>query len=161
MTTIEPWLFVLRVGAALGCGLVGGVFFAFSNFVMNALARLPPAQGSAAMQSINITVINPLFMALLFGAGLLCLAQAGSALLRWQQPGSAVLLAASLLYLIGNVLVTLICNVPLNDALAKADPHSVEGAQLWARYLIEWTRWNHVRTLTALAAAALFTIGSR
>ena len=39
--------------AALGSGLVAGIFFAFSNFVMKALARVPPAQGVAAMQSIN------------------------------------------------------------------------------------------------------------
>lgn len=31
---------------------MGGVFFAFSTFVMDGLRRLPPAQGIAAMQSI-------------------------------------------------------------------------------------------------------------
>ncbi len=44
---------------ALGSALVAGVFFAFSTFVMKALGRLQPEQGIAAMQSINVTVLNP------------------------------------------------------------------------------------------------------
>src|SRR5215204_4121571 len=40
----------LTVAAALGCGVVAGVFFAFSSFVMAAFARLPAGQGIAAMQ---------------------------------------------------------------------------------------------------------------
>jgi uncharacterized membrane protein len=63
----------------------------------------------------------------------------------------------SLLYVIGTFLVTMVCNVPLNDALAVADPTSGDGARLWAGYLTNWTFWNHVRTVAALAAAALLT----
>jgi uncharacterized membrane protein len=47
------WVEPVILFAALGSGLVGGVFFAFSTFVMRALARVPAAQGIAAMQSIN------------------------------------------------------------------------------------------------------------
>jgi uncharacterized membrane protein len=67
------YLFYLTFTAAIGCGLVAGVFFAFSTFVMPALARLQPAQGIAAMQSINITAINPLFMLALLGTAVACL----------------------------------------------------------------------------------------
>ncbi len=56
MATVDHLLFVLKLFAALGCGLIAGVFFAFSSFVMNALARIQPTQGIAAMQSINITI---------------------------------------------------------------------------------------------------------
>lgn len=48
--------------SALGCGLIAGFFFAFSAVVMKALGKLPPAQGIAAMQSINVVVINPWFL---------------------------------------------------------------------------------------------------
>lgn len=48
--------------------------------------------------------------------------------------------------------------VPLNDALAIAKPDNTDGASLWASYLTNWTIWNHVRTIAALAAAALLTI---
>jgi uncharacterized membrane protein len=63
-----------------------------------------------------------------------------------------------LIYLVGTVGVTISFNVPLNDALAKVDPDSVEGAKLWARYLVTWTFWNHVRTVAAIAATVAFTI---
>ncbi|MEG3877154.1 DUF1772 domain-containing protein [Microcoleus sp. herbarium7] len=144
--------------AALGCGLIAGVFFAFSTFVMKALAQQPPAQGIAAMQSINITVINPLFMGAFLGTGAACIFLTISSLLKWHQPGAVYLLLGSLLYLVGTFLVTMLCNVPLNDALAIADPNSTDGANLWARYLTDWTVWNHVRTIAAIAAAASFTI---
>jgi uncharacterized membrane protein len=148
----------LEIVAALGCGLVAGVFFAFSTFVMPALARLQPPQGITAMQSINITAINPLFMLAIFGTAAACLFLAISALLNWQQPGAVYLLVGSLLYLIGAVLVTVFFNVPLNDALAIADPNSANATSLWSSYLTHWTNWNHLRTVAALAAAALFTL---
>jgi uncharacterized membrane protein len=149
-------LFAVRFFAALGCGLVAGVFFAFSTFVMPALARLQPAQGISVMQSINITAINPLFMTALFGTAAICLFLSVASLLKSHQSGSTYVLMGSLLYLIGSILVTIVFNVPLNDALARVDPNSAEGANLWFTYLANWTVWNHVRTVTALAAAGAF-----
>ena len=151
-------LFPLKLLATLGCGLVAGVFFAFSTFVMNALARLQPKDGIAAMQSINITAINPLFMLALFGTAAACLFLAVSSLLKWHQPGAAYLLIGSLFYLMGTILVTIAFNVPLNDMLAIVKPDSTEGASLWAKYLTTWTFWNHIRTIAALIAAALLMI---
>lgn len=150
--------FTLKLFTALGCGLIAGVFFAFSTFVMPALARLQPAQGIAAMQSINITVMNPWFMTAFLGTAAACLFLAISSLLKWQQPGAAYLLLGSLLYLVGTLGVTIAFNVPLNDALAKVDLGSTGGAHLWSSYLTNWTVWNHIRMAAALAAAALLTI---
>ena len=62
---------VLIMVSALGCGVIAGVFFAFSSFIMGALGKLPPTEGISAMQSINIVVINPLFMGVLFGTAAL------------------------------------------------------------------------------------------
>lgn len=128
-------LFLLKLFSALGCGLIAGVFFAFSTFVINALARQPTASGIATMQSINITVINPWFMTIFLGTGVTCIFIAIFSVLKWQQPGSSYLLFGSLLYLIGTVLVTIAFNVPLNDALAVIKPDSIDGANLWAKYL--------------------------
>jgi uncharacterized membrane protein len=158
MMTADRVLLILKIVSALGCGLTAGVLFAFSSFVMNALARLPPAQGIAAMQSINVAVINPSFFGVFFGTAVLCLYLAGRSLLSWDQPGAPLVLAGSLLYILGTIVVTIAFNVPLNDALAAVKPESAEGATLWAAYLSRWTAWNHVRTLAALAAAALFVI---
>ncbi|MEG3862026.1 DUF1772 domain-containing protein [Microcoleus sp. herbarium12] len=152
--------FALKLFSALGCGLIAGVFFAFSTFVMNALSRLPPAQGIAAMQSINITAIDPLFMTALFGTAAACIFLIISSF-KSHQPGAAYLLIGGLLYLVGTVFVTIAFNVPLNDALAKVEPGSAEGAKLWASYLVSWTMWNHIRALAAFVAAALFAIALR
>ncbi len=154
----DEWLRVLTLVSALGCGLVGGIFFAFSAFVMKALNRLPPAQGTAAMQSINVTVINPLFMTAFFGTVAVCAVLTISSLLSWHRPVSAFLVVGSLLYLFGTILVTIVFNVPRNDALAAVDPASAEGARVWAGYVPAWTAWNHVRTAAALAAAAVLSI---
>jgi uncharacterized membrane protein len=150
--------FALKLFSALGCGLIAGVFFGFSSFVMNALARLQPTQGIAAMQSINIMAISPLFMAVFLGTAAACIFLLISSLLKWHQPDAAYLLIGSLLYIIGTFGVTIVFNVPLNEALAKVEPDSTIGANLWSSYLTNWTIWNHIRTAAALAAAASLTI---
>ncbi|PPS40636.1 DUF1772 domain-containing protein [Chroococcidiopsis sp. TS-821] len=158
MATIYHLPFVLKLVTALGCGLVAGVFFAFSTFVMNALARLQPQQGIIAMQSINITAINPFFMTALFGTAAACLLLAIASLSKGYQPSDIYLLIGACSYLVGTVLVTIAFNVPLNEALATVKPDSTESANLWASYLTNWTFWNHIRTVAALVAAAAFTL---
>ncbi len=150
-------LFTLTLISALGSGLVGGVFFAFSTFVMGALGRLPAAHGIAAMQSINVVVINPLFLGAFIGTAALCALLIAAALFTWQ-PGAMLLLAGALLYFAGTFLVTMFFNVQLNDALAAVAPDSSAAADLWRRYLTTWTNWNHVRTIAALAGAVLLTL---
>jgi uncharacterized membrane protein len=156
---IDKLISILTFSSGLGGGIIGGVFFAFLAFVMKALARLSPAHGIAAMQSINIVVINPLFFAVFFGTAAGCVFLALSLLSRWQRPGAVYLLIGSLLYLVGTILVTMLFNVPRNNALGAVDPTSSDGARLWTDYVVSWTAWNHVRTIAALAASALLTIG--
>ncbi len=155
---VDHLLFALTLFAALGCGLIAGVFFAFSAFVMKALCRLPPAQGIAAMQSINIAVINPVFLTTFLGTAAACLLAIISSLLRWHDPSAVYLLVGSLLYLVGSFGVTIAFNIPKNDTLAAIAPHAPDSTSLWAGYLASWTLWNHVRTVAALAAAASFTL---
>ena len=147
---------ILIVISALGCGLIAGVFFAFSSFVMGALGNLPPSQGIAAMQSINVVVINPIFLGLLFGTAALALFLGFGATRHLGDPGANWLVAGTGLYVIGTIVVTMVFNVPLNNGLAAVDPASAEGAAVWADYLQNWTRWNHVRGLAALVASAAF-----
>jgi uncharacterized membrane protein len=154
----NEWIYVLILTAALGCGLVGGIFFGFSVFIMKALKRLPPAQGISAMQSINVTVINPLFMAAFFGTALVCAILTIYSFFNWHIPGIVFLLVGSILYIFGTILVTIVFNVPRNDALATVDPMSAEGFQLWQGYVAGWAVWNHVRTIASLAAATVLSI---
>jgi uncharacterized membrane protein len=85
--------------SAVGCGLLAGLYSAFSAFNMTALGRIGQMAGISAMNAIN---------------------------------------------------------VPLNNALAAVDPSSPDAASLWARYLTDWTLWNHVRTAASTGACVLF-----
>ncbi len=143
--------------SALGSALVAGVFFAFSTFIMKALGRLQPEQGIAAMQSINVTVLNPWFFTVFFGTGAGCIFLAIFALLNWSGPVATHLAVGSMLYIVGSIFVTMVFNVPLNNALARADANNPDSVSLWRHYLHRWTFWNHVRT-GSLAAAALLIL---
>jgi uncharacterized membrane protein len=158
IATFDDFLFALTLCAALGCGLMAGLFFAFSVSVMKGLARLPSAQGIAAMQSINVAIINPVFLAVFFGTAAACVFVMIASLLQWHDPGAVYLLIGGALYLVGSLLVTIVFNVPKNKALASVAPAGPEGARLWAGYVASWTAWNHVRTAASLAAAASFSI---
>jgi uncharacterized membrane protein len=152
-------LYVATLVAAIGCGLVAGVFFAFSSFVMPALARLPAAQGIAAMQFINVQAVTPLFMTALFGPAIVCLGLAGWAVTHLGERPSALVFAGCALYLVGTIGTTIVFNVPLNNRLAGLDPQSSGAGDLWSRYLTAWTAaWNHGRTVVALAASLAFTV---
>lgn len=155
---IDALLPLVTLATMLGCGLMAGTFFAFSTFIMKALAGIPQGEGIAAMQSINRTVINPWFLLVFMGTAAACILLAIVSVLRWEGPGAVYLLAGSALYFAGTFLVTMICNVPRNNALAKLGRADPRGATLWPAYLSSWTAWNHVRTIASLAAAALLTL---
>src|SRR6267142_4644860 len=93
--------FVLTLLTALGCALMAGVFFAFSAFVMKALARLPPAQGVKAMQAINVAAVKPHFLTVFLVTAAACAALFAWSLVGWARPGSGWLLAGGLVYLGG------------------------------------------------------------
>ena len=159
MTTVDGLLFTITLVAALGCGLMAGLFFAFSVSVMKALARLPSAEGIAAMHSINVAIINPVFLAAFFGTAVACVLVMIASFLRWHEFGAVYLLIGAALYLVGTFLVTLVFNIPKNNALASVAPANPESASLWTDYLSKWTAWNHIRAAAALAAATSLTIG--
>jgi uncharacterized membrane protein len=155
---LERSLYSLTFVSAIGSGLSAGVFFAFSSFIMAALARISPQSGIDAMNAIGVTVINPGFMLAFLGTGLLCLVLLTGAYYWWGGLDAWLLLAACLIYLAGSIGVTMTLNVPLNDALAAVQSDTPEAHAFWQTYLSEWTFWNTVRTLASLASAIIFTV---
>ena len=139
--------------AAVGSALIAGVFFAFSTFVMTALSRLPAEQGVAAMQSINKVILGSLFMPVFFGTAACCVVLVVAWFFHWDGVNEIAIPSGSALYLIGTFLVTMVCNVPLNNELASVESTGAAAAKTWARYVRSWTLWNHVRTGAALAAS--------
>jgi uncharacterized membrane protein len=146
--------------AALGSGVVAGVFYAFSAFVMRALDRLPAADGIRAMQSINREAPTFWLMAALLGTAGLCVVLAVDSVRRLDAPGAGWLLAGALTYLV-TVVVTAAYHVPRNDALDLIEPTADGAAAFWSHYVTTWTAWNHVRVPAPLAAATFLTIGFR
>lgn len=172
---------VLAAVTGLGAAVVGGVFFAFSGFVMRGLADAgqdagDPATGAgtgsgtasrgtrvgiAAMQAINRAAVRPPLMVLLFGtllAGLatciLLLAVVGGGHALWWG------IAGEVVYLGGVVVMTVSFHVPRNDELARLDPGAETADGTWQRYVMEWARGNHVRALAGVLAGALFGVAA-
>jgi uncharacterized membrane protein len=149
---------ILAFAGALGAGLMGGFFYAFSGLVMPALDRRPTREAAAAMQTVNVVVLNPLFFALFFGTAVLGLGLAVIGPFALTAGKAAIAIAAAVIYTVGCVGGTMARNVPLNEELkaATADGPAIE--ELWRRYLRDWTWWNHVRTVACLLAAAGFML---
>ena len=150
---------VVGTMALLGSALVGGIFFAFSSFIMKALAGVPSAEGIGAMQSINVVVINPSFLGAFFGTAVLSFVAGGLALAGWGGGSAPFFLGGAILYFVGTILVTMLGNVPLNNQLAAVSTTDPAARDVWEHYLGRWTMWNHVRTAAAMAAALLYTLG--
>lgn len=148
---------ILTLASAISTALVAGVFFAFSTFVMGALARLESREGIAAMQSINVVVINPWPFAALFGAGVLAIVTSILAV-RSGHPSAPLLHLAAALYIVGCLGVTAGRNVPLNDRLAALDRDEAGAESRWRHYVRVWTRWNHLRTAASLVAGVLYAV---
>ena len=144
---------VVTATAAVGSSLVGGVFFAFSGFVMPALQRLPSASGIAAMRAINTAAVGPALMTALLGTAAVTVAVP---LVAWRSGcGRSTLVLVGLAggcYLLGTVGTTAAANVPLNDQLAT----TTFAADAWTGWVTAWTARNHVRTVAALLAATLY-----
>lgn len=153
---IDLLTLVLLWVSSLGSGLIAGLYFAFSAFAMKALGRIDPSAGMSAMNSINAVILRSTFTPIFFGTTLASLVLAGISVFRWGEPGAPAMLAGGVLYVVGMFVVTMVFNVPLNNALAAADPARPEGRDVWSRYLRDWTLWNTVRTVASLAASACF-----
>ncbi len=152
LTTFTPSLLWT---AALSSGLIAGIYFAFSTFIMRAFATLHPSHAVMAMNAINKGILRSLFMPLFFGSTISAVLLIITALINLEANHSGLVLLAGAIYFFGMFACTAVFNVPLNNALAKLDTNNTEAHQVWAHYLKTWTRWNHVRTASALITCVL------
>jgi len=149
---------MLCVVGLVGVGITGGTVFVFSNFMMRVLGEMPEPEGMRVMQSINRAVYNGAFMG---GFGASVLVGGGSVaigLIRSGEPWSVPVAIAGALYLFGVFLVTAAGNVPLNNALDRASHTDPEGIAFWRRYLVVWTRWNHLRAASSILSVVCFGV---
>ncbi len=151
----------IAVGAAaVGAGLLGGVLFAFSSFVMPALRRIPAPEGISAMQSINRQATTLAFGALIATTVLLAVGVGLHALLHRDQSGAGWVGAGTISLMLA-LAVTGRINVPRNDRLATFDAETLEAAIYWSTFLNEWVLANHFRAMFCVIAAACYTTAIR
>lgn len=157
---MSPIFFFLMQIAILAYALVGGVFLAFSDFIMRSLAHTAGASGVEAMQTINREVFRWVFMSLFLGMAATSLIISGYAAINLEGPAGTLILLSGVVYLIGCFGVTVVFNVPMNEALASMDGSSEATRDYWiGTYLPRWTFWNTVRTFASGLAAALLLFG--
>ncbi len=148
------WMLLLSQFSILALAALGGVFLAFSDFIMRALGVTGGAGGPEAMQAINREVFRYVFMSLFIGMVPVSLLLAGAAVMTDTAP--VVYVAAAVIYVFGVFVVTAAFNVPMNNALAALDAASADGLNYWTtKYLPDWTFWNSARTVGCFAASIL------
>ncbi len=154
------WVVYTALALGLASALVGGVFQSFSDFVMRGLILAEPAGGMESMQQLNRTVFRSAFLATFLALVPATIAFALYASFRVSGSAQALIIAAAVVYVLLVFAVTVGGNVPMNEALDKLAPTSMEGRTYWVTYGRVWTRWNHVRTLGSIATAVCLLLAA-
>lgn len=142
-------------------GAIFGFFYAWVCSTMWGLDAADPRIAIEAMQAMNASVRNAVFAPAFFGTPFVLLITA--ALARAQGRGLSALAFATggALYLAGGLMLTMLVNVPMNEALAQVavpdDPQLA--AQIWAEYSPTWQSWNITRTVVSGVTLLLTGLG--
>ena len=156
MTTPTNIILIITATAA---ALIAGLFYAWACSVTPGLARVPDQTYIAAMQSMNRAILNPVFFITFLGTALLLPL---STYLHYGHPIRFwLLLTATILYIIGVFGVTMVGNVPLNDALDAFPLYTAsaqEIAALRARFETPWNNLNLIRTVASVVTIILVII---
>lgn len=154
------WTLYFCLFLALWCAIIGGVFSAFSEFVMSALLKSKPSGGIEAMQHINRDVIKTQFVAGILSIAVFSVSFALYAMTIFEGTALMVLVLAPSIYLPTVFLMTVFGNVPMNNKLERLDHTSSEASVYWANYGRDWTRLNHVRSVGSIVTAGLYIIAA-
>ena len=152
----NDWILYVCLFLALWSAVVGGVFSAFSEFIMKALERARPETAIEAMQQINRTVIRTQFVAGILLIGPLGLGLAAAAFATYSGLVLVLFLLAPAIYLVTVIVTTVLGNVPKNNHLDSLDHHTIRAAAYWETYSVQWTRLNHIRSAGSVVTAAIY-----
>ena len=139
-------------------GIMAGVYFAFSVFIMQSLSELPSLQAAQVMNKINDVIVNTLFLPVFFGSTLWYGGLVVWSFADWQFERSILVIIAAMIYILGMFAVTAFGNIPLNNRLKSSAENDSRLISFWDEYLRRWTRLNHLRMLSCIAACAVLTI---
>ena len=139
--------------AALFSALMGGLFFTWSNAVVTGLAKIPDHGYISAMQSINRTILNPLFLLIFMGTNILLPLAAWFQYRAEEQPGWWLMAFAALIYIIGVFGITIGGNIPLNQMLDKFALTTSTAQEMKDLRTVFENRWNNLNLVRAWASA--------
>lgn len=146
----QDWTILFCALAILLGGIVSGIFFAFSDFIMKSLATIPHTAVVDAMAEINRRVYRSIFIIGIWGVALLSAALIYAGAIYTQAPESPWLIAG------GIIAVSFMFNIPMNHKLESLGSTHAKSQSYWQLYLPKWTRWNHVRSGSAIVSTACF-----
>ena len=144
---------IALLAAAFTTALIAGLFYAYSCSVNGGLGRLSDAGYLAAMQGINREILNPLFFMSFMGTLILLPL---STWLQFSHPVSLrfyLLLAATLVYAVGTFGVTIMGNVPMNNALDALNIQSASPEALHQQRELFEKPWNQLHSIRTIANA--------
>lgn len=141
----------------LSIGAIFGFFYAWVCSTMWGLDATDPRASITAMQAMNASVRNPVFFPAFFLTPVILILTALLAIRQERTRSAALFAASAAAYLAGAFLVTVMVNVPLNEALARVrvPTDSARAAVLWQNYSEPWQFWNTLRTLASGLALLL------
>lgn len=141
-------------------GLTAGLCFTWGNAVTPGIGRLDDLGFLHAFQQMNRAILNPIFIVVFMGPTITHIAniflfKSASPTVFW------MILSASILYLVGLVLMTIIGNVPLNEMIDKVDLLSASSEELKTlrdQFEVRWNQFHLVRTITTSLSFALLIV---
>jgi uncharacterized membrane protein len=142
-------------------GLTAGIFYCWSVSVTPGLALLSDKEYIDAFQQLNRAILNPLFLLCFMGTLFLLPI---STWVYYQKPLPLrfwLLLAASILYLVGVMGVTMMANVPMNEALDTFNTNTATIAEISAKrqgHEGQWNFLNNIRTICCIICLTLTVI---
>ena len=144
--------------AIISFGFIGGVYFAFSFFVMQSLNKISHREAILTMNSINSVILKSPFMLLFFFSSFIAFIIFFENLILHKIISNEGF--ASLIFLVGMFFCTAVKNVPLNDKLADFDFNdpSRNPEIEWSYYYKNWIKWNHIRTVSCFLSLVLLVL---
>lgn len=147
---------IIFIAAGVTTSLIAGLLFAFVIAVNLGIGKLTDREYLSAMQSINKEIVNPVFILCFMGSFFLL--PATVFLFRDDADRFAILLVASLVYLIGQFGITFSRNIPLNNQLEAfkiEEASEVELKDMRQKYEAPWEKWNLIRSIASIVTIIL------
>ncbi|MGB5951355.1 MAG: anthrone oxygenase family protein [Ornithinimicrobium sp.] len=161
MFTSRTAVHIAGLSAAVFTAAIFGFFYAWVCSTMWGLDEADPRVAIEAMQAMNASVRNATFFPAFFGTPFVIALAAAVAWRHGSRRTAGLWSSAALVYLFGGLVLTMMLNVPMNEALALTTvPTDIDAARaIWTDYSAQWQVYNVIRTAASGVAVVLVSLG--